>query len=1534
MDRFDCIQRHRIIVCKSCKFAVLPSHLNAHLASAKHRFSKAERVKIQQQIAAWPGLLQNEADLNHLFIPRDIPEPFEHITKYIDGKKCNFSDSEGRKCNYICRDRSIKQRHCRDQHQWTNDWKRGENKENRQRAGRTIDRPWKEGVHCQRFFTHGPKQQYFEVQRPETEQADEEDAADKWAQAKAELKQRWQSVKEAEQRVVQEGEFDEVNAWLERTGWHRYLVGLNHDELVQCTAKPDEEEEPVAHAMWQIMVETIEYCQSSVVDRVGIFVRHEAVRTEKQQTRYQPLKPYKEAGDLTRNSKPWQQVLMFFARTQGNHEWSSPEYKFTSRQSAAWLKFERMAVQDAEQKKQKRQRKQSTNEVNGESEEEEEEEDKKLSPAQKSCLRFCIKLLDHQVTRTEYSSPLVCALAVLGVKPVGWKGSDYYPPILSAMIKTSQFMVIQQALEWDREDEESGRKEIGCIAYVQRMMNKFMVRGTHGPMQWMLDLRTYGLKIHYNTTAEGNVQWIEGNKILYKKMEFGMGEFKGMVHGLKTETKRILMQELMFLKDDEQAPKIDWIKLRDDPRNKEFGWNFIKDERNRLEVNGEEWLIDRIGKNIGLRKKFIKRGPNFNWDRGRIEEYMAQVTAFRERILILTHICGGQPSRGPEILSIRHSNTVKGLHRNIFIENGLMVFVSRYHKGYNISGDVKIIHRYLPREIGELLVYYLWLVLPLVQQWEVKIWNKKEMSSHVWPKDPDGTKWTSERLKKVLKRESMAGMGTEMTIQAYREVAIAMSRRYLRKEWRFRMDEDDEDGENEDEWSHIDEQAGHTAHIAGMIYARGIMEMDGVVASKRQKFRESSEAWHSFLGFEEGIKKEWGGGSLKRKRLPFEEEAEEIRFARRKRLRAVNAEKEMKQMMGEKAEFRGIQEQAVKTIMRGESPVVVVMGTGGGKSLMFMLPAWCGKGGMSVVIVPLIALKEDMMRRCRELGIWCEEWNSRRQPDAASIVFVTPESATSESFRTFLNRARAAGRLDRIIIDECHIILNDKMDFRKDMQRLGELSEVGTQMVMLTATLPPCKEPELWKRMNLEADEVKMFRAETSRANVRYEVMNLEKVREEWNARRKLKARLEKGASQGNRGNKGLEERIKVVGEIARKRLERYKDGRMVIYCNSVKEVEELAEELECEGYYHHAENKGEKLKGFMEGKKRMIIATSALGMGVDIADIRVILHTSRPRTLLDYAQESGRAGRDGLNSEAIIIDNGGEVGWKEREEERKLVKRLIEGKIEGRMECRRKILNLYLDGKVEKGCEEKDIKCDVCEKEEEDRGFELDESLRIGFEDGIGSEYEEGSGSGSGSGSGFEEGIGSGFEEGIGSGFEEGIGSGFEEGIGSGFEEGIGSGFEEGIGSGFEEGIGSGFEEGIGSGFEEGIGSGFEEGSGSGSEMDQAEEDDVELRRQDRERKVIGRRGRSKLGKEGLELEELAEMLNKMRGRCGYCLKMGKDGVEHGLYGCLEEGSLQAREICKMLKKTSREKRLMENYSGCMRCFCPQEWCNRWEQM
>jgi superfamily II DNA helicase RecQ len=102
--------------------------------------------------------------------------------------------------------------------------------------------------------------------------------------------------------------------------------------------------------------------------------------------------------------------------------------------------------------------------------------------------------------------------------------------------------------------------------------------------------------------------------------------------------------------------------------------------------------------------------------------------------------------------------------------------------------------------------------------------------------------------------------------------------------------------------------------------------------------------------------------------------------------------------------------------------------------------------------------------------------------------------------------------------------------------------------------------------------------------------------------------------------------------------MQQYKLGKIVIYGNLVAKVKTLAEKFSCDAYYYDAVGKASMLADFMAGKQRVIVAMSALGMGVDIPDIRCIIHVDWPRTILDYAQESGRVGRDGVRSEAIII--------------------------------------------------------------------------------------------------------------------------------------------------------------------------------------------------------------------------------------------------------------------------------------------------------
>lgn len=156
-------------------------------------------------------------------------------------------------------------------------------------------------------------------------------------------------------------------------------------------------------------------------------------------------------------------------------------------------------------------------------------------------------------------------------------------------------------------------------------------------------------------------------------------------------------------------PALSLRSLVDNPAESAPGWSFVQDLRNEVLQGYGRWLLDRIVENNWLCKDFLgASGVTVRWREGAVASYLAQVERFLERLLLLIHITGGQPARGTELLSIQYCNPADGQgQRNIFLENRLVSFVTYYHKGYSADGSTKIIHRYLPLEVSELLVYFM-----------------------------------------------------------------------------------------------------------------------------------------------------------------------------------------------------------------------------------------------------------------------------------------------------------------------------------------------------------------------------------------------------------------------------------------------------------------------------------------------------------------------------------------------------------------------------------------------------------------------------------------------------------------------------------------------------------------------------------------------------------------------------------------------------------------------------------------------------------
>jgi superfamily II DNA helicase RecQ len=160
--------------------------------------------------------------------------------------------------------------------------------------------------------------------------------------------------------------------------------------------------------------------------------------------------------------------------------------------------------------------------------------------------------------------------------------------------------------------------------------------------------------------------------------------------------------------------------------------------------------------------------------------------------------------------------------------------------------------------------------------------------------------------------------------------------------------------------------------------------------------------------------------------------------------------------------------------------VLVVIATGDDKTMLFMLPASVSSGGVTIVISPLKLLQDDMLDRCDQLGIPSARWDGRRPPYWAKIVFTTPEGAATKSFSCFLDEKRTLRQLDRIVIDECHTMFESTEAWRPDVLRLSEMTSKGTQLVYLTATMPPVLQPAFLDLAGLDSKELDVIRDESS----------------------------------------------------------------------------------------------------------------------------------------------------------------------------------------------------------------------------------------------------------------------------------------------------------------------------------------------------------------------------------------------------------------------------------------------------------------------
>jgi len=816
---------------------------------------------------------------------------------------------------------------------------------------------------------------------------------------------------------------------------------------------------------------------------------------------------------------------------------------------------------------------------------------------------------------------------------------------------------------------------------------------------WFQSLLPFGATLAQDDGSSLRCAWAKDlSSISCGAVSLPIDRLQSMLHAVQRDAEKLLRHLCLFPK--EMVIAINLKNLKDQHTKTVPGYNFAKDS---FDEEVENSILYRAAagntlgeESIALMDPLYEEGE---FDHGAAESYFAMHDRFVLLLAVLVQLSSGLPARGSELGLLQHTNTLAG-PRNIFVHSGSVFTALPSSKG---KGAQKVVPRFLPHAVGCLVVYYVAQVVPFVHVLYNQVKGAREFSPYLLARHT-GQPYDTQSISGELQRLALNHIGSHakgLSLRTWRQLAVSIDRKLIRPKKPSAHLEEVADSAH-------DLQAGHTTAIAEQHYGLDVSMLRRLTPESMDAMLAVSERWHAFWDMAsrfgedatpyhqlaEGTIGSDPSAALNDLKRKMDSMHEELRCIKRRlessEPAAAPSELESKAtcisyrspvlpLEVSKALFKVTkswttssldQAYALNAVHAREDSLIIVMGTGSGKSALFMAPLlWLPVASVIIVLVPFIALAEDLARQCTGLGINSTKWFSDRDPDIirqSEIIFVAVEHCCNESFVTYTRSLVQQGRLAAIFFDECHVCMTQS-DFRpsmKDIRQFLAVFQAQAPQYFLTATLPPSLESEFKATLGLSDKSSRLLRTTTNRKNISYAVECLD-------------------------SNKDIQAR-------ALNLLRAYPTGAVMIFFKSKDEAWDMSQKIGCSLLHSDLPEwkKNPTLTSWLqcsadekEDKKRVIVGTSAIGTGINPQHVRLVVHCDGAWDMVSYLQESGRGGRKGQDAKAVLLTKSSS----------RLQEQVQDYAEEKR--CRRLAISSYIDG-VPVTCLSQPgfALCDLCE--------------------------------------------------------------------------------------------------------------------------------------------------------------------------------------------------------------------------------------------